>query len=174
MVTTRGNSLHSSPRAKANTRADKTDDAITLLTADHEKVKKLFKSFEKLSDKMVDEKEELVADICAALTVHATIEEELFYPAAREAFEEQDLLDEAEVEHASAKELISQLESMTPGDELYDAKVTVLAEYIDHHVTEEQDEMFPKIRKTKIDLKTLGAQMKARKDELMADMSEDD
>ncbi|MPZ46800.1 MAG: hemerythrin domain-containing protein [Betaproteobacteria bacterium] len=170
VATTRGTASHSSNRAKADSRA-KTDDAITLLTADHDKVKKLFKSFES-SGSNADKKEALAAEICTELTVHATIEEEIFYPAAREALEEQDLLDEAEVEHATAKDLIAQLEDMTPGDELYDAKVTVLGEYIDHHVKEEQEELFPKMRKAKLDLNALGAQMKARKEELMAEMSE--
>jgi hemerythrin superfamily protein len=101
------------------------------------------------------------------LTVHAQLEEEIFYPAAREALEEQDLLDEAEVEHASAKELIAQLESTKPGAELYDAKVTVLGEYIDHHVKEEEKQMFPKVRKARLDLEELAAQMKARKEALM-------
>jgi len=167
VATTRGSASNSSTRAKADSRT-KTDDAITLLTADHDKVKKLFKSFERLTDANAEKKEELVAEICTELTAHATVEEEIFYPAAREALEEQDLLDEAEVEHASAKDLIAQLESMKPGDELYDAKVTVLAEYIDHHVKEEQDEMFPKIRKAKLDVKALGVRMKARKEELTA------
>ena len=170
MATTRGTASRSSTRTQADSRVAKTDDAITLLTADHDKVKKLFKSFES-SGSNADKKEALVAEICTELTMHATIEEEIFYPAAREALEEQDLLDEAEVEHASAKELIAQLEDMKPGDELYDAKVTVLGEYIDHHVKEEQEAMFPKIWKAKLDLNALGAQMKARKEELLAEMS---
>ena len=169
MATTRGNASRSS-RAKVDSRT-KTDDAIALLTADHDKVRKLFKSFESLTEAKVDKKVELVAEICAELTVHATIEEEIFYPAAREALEEQDLLDEAQVEHASAKELIAQLQDMKPGDEFYDAKVTVLGEYIEHHVKEEQEEMFPKIKKAKLDLQGLGAQMGARKEELMAELS---
>ena len=167
MGTTRGTASHS---AKAGPRAAKTDDAINLLIADHDKVKKLFKSFERST--IADEQEALVAEICTELTVHATIEEEIFYPAAREALEEEDLLDEAEVEHASAKDLIAQLENRKPGDDLYNAKVTVLAEYIDHHVSEEQEEMFPKMRKAKLDLNALGAQMRARKEELMANMGE--
>ena len=170
MATTRGSASNTSTRAKADSRG-KTGDAIALLTADHEKVKKLFKSFES-SGSSASKKQALVAEICTELTVHATIEEEIFYPAAREVLEDQDLLDEAEVEHASAKELIAQLEDMKPGDELYDAKVTVLGEYIDHHVNEEQKEMFPKIKKAKLDLNALGAQMKARKDQLMAEMRE--
>jgi len=80
--------------------------------------------------------------------VHATVEEELFYPAARDVLEkDEDLVDEATVEHASAKDLIAQIQSMEPSDELYDAKVTVLGEYIDHHVKEEEDEMFPRFAK---------------------------
>lgn len=108
--------------------------------------------------------------ICAELTRHATIEEEIFYPAARQAPEEEDLLDEAEVEHATAKELIAQLEAMQAGDEVYDAKVTVLGEYIDHHVKEEQNEMFPRVKKAKLDLQALGEKMLERKQELQEEM----
>jgi hemerythrin superfamily protein len=106
------------------------------------------------------------------LTAHTTIEEEIFYPAAREALEDegQDLLDEASVEHASAKELIGQIMTMSPDDDLYDAKVKVLGEYVDHHAQEEEKEMFPQCRKAKMDLDELGAQLQARKQELMAEM----
>lgn len=104
------------------------------------------------------------------ITAHATVEEELFYPAARDVLPEDDLVDEPTVEHACAKELIAQIEGMEPSDELYDAKVKVLGEYIDHHVKEEEEEMFPKIRKSGIDLKELGDQLKARKDELLAQL----
>lgn len=145
-------------------------DAIALLTADHKKVQKMFKEFEKLGDEDQDRKAELVTTVCGELKVHATIEEEIFYPALREALEEQDLLDEAEVEHASAKELISQLESMKPGDDLYDAKFTVLGEYINHHVKEEQGEMFPKAKQADIDLAALGEEMMTRKQELMLEL----
>lgn len=146
-------------------------DAIALLTEDHKKVQKLFKEFEKRSDEDDEEgKQALVEMICAELTIHATIEEEIFYPAARRAIEEEDLLDEAEVEHATAKELIAQLEGMQAGDELYDAKVTVLGEYIDHHVKEEQNEMFPKVKKAKLDLQALGEQMLERKQELQEEL----
>jgi hemerythrin-like domain-containing protein len=102
--------------------------------------------------------------------VHAQIEEEIFYPAAREAMKDQDLLDEAEVEHASAKELIAQIEAMQAGQELFDARVTVLGEYIRHHVKEEQNEIFPKLKKADIDLKGLGAQLAERKQALMNGM----
>lgn len=142
-------------------------DAIALLTEDHQQVKKMFQQFEKLKEGGNDDaKGELVQKICAALTAHATVEEEIFYPAAREAIDDEDLMDEADVEHASAKELIAQLEAASPGDDHYDAKVTVLGEQIDHHVKEEQDEMFPKARKAKIDLSALGEQIEKRKKEL--------
>ena len=142
----------------------KTPNAITMLTEDHAKVRKMFKQFEKSHENMEDaEKAELVQQICMELTVHAQVEEEIFYPAAREAIEEQELLDEAEVEHASAKELISQLQGMEPGDELYDAKVTVLGEYVDHHVKEEEKQMFPKVRKARLDLEMLAEMIEERK-----------
>jgi hemerythrin superfamily protein len=137
-------------------------DALALLRRDHEKVSALFKAFDKIKGDGA-EKAELVATICQELTVHATIEEEIFYPTVRQAIDDSDLLDEAEVEHASLKALIGQLQQMRPGDELYDAKVTVLSEYVKHHVKEEQDEMFPKVRKARLDLMALGAQLQARK-----------
>ncbi len=158
--------------AKARKQAQKQsgNDAVKLLTADHAKVKKLFKAFEKLTngDGSSREKSDLVQQICAELTVHATVEEEIFYPALREAIDEEDLMDEADVEHASAKSLIAQLVGMKPGDDHYDAKVTVLGEYIDHHVKEEQDEMFPKAKKAKVDLAELGERILQRKEELAA------
>ena len=106
--------------------------------------------------------------ICALLTVHATIEEEIFYPAARAAIDDQGLLDEAEVEHGTAKELIAQIEASDPSQVLYDAKVQVLGEYIRHHVKEEEGELFPKVKKAKIDLKGIGESLDARKHDLMS------
>ncbi|MGH3850405.1 MAG: hemerythrin domain-containing protein [Pseudonocardiaceae bacterium] len=149
----------------------RAQDAIALLMEDHKKVQKMFKDYDKLKEQegADEDKSQLAEQICDELTIHTHIEEEIFYPAARDAIDDDDMLDEAEVEHASAKELISQLESMEPGDELYDAKVTVLGEYINHHVKEEQDEMFPKVRKSKLDLYALGAEMKERKQELQAE-----
>ena len=142
-------------------------DAIGMLIADHKKVQKAFKDFEKLKEgDNKRAKSEIVRQTCADLTVHATVEEEIFYPAARKAIKDADLMDEATVEHAGAKDLIAQLESMQPGDALYDAKFTVLGESINHHVKEEQNEMFPKVRKTKLDLNALGQQMAQRKAEL--------
>lgn len=154
-------------RAKSTSRRS-NPNAITMLTEDHAKVRKMFKQFEKMKDDEDDAgKAALVGEICTELKLHTQIEEECFYPAAREALEEQDLLDEAEVEHASAKELISQLESMQPGDELYDAKVTVLGEYVEHHAKEEEKEMFPKVRKAKLDLDALAEEMSQIKNRAM-------
>ena len=113
----------------------------------------------------------MAQQICEELTIHTTIEEEIFYPAARAAINDDDIMDEADVEHAGAKELIAQIQAMKPDESHYDAKVKVLGEEIDHHVKEEQGEMFPKVRKTKLDLAGLGAQMAARKAELKEEMS---
>lgn len=148
-------------------------DAITILTDDHQRVKALFKKFEKLQDGgSAAEKSALVREVCTELKVHTRIEEEIFYPAVRAALDEDDLLDEAEVEHASAKDLIEQLEAMTPKDHLYDAKVTVLGEYVDHHVKEEEKEMFPKVKKAKsLDTAALGAEMAARRPDLQAELA---
>lgn len=145
-------------------------DAVTLLIADHKKVKKLFKDFEKLKDGegSTKEKSAIVQEICMELTVHTTVEEEIFYPAVRESIGDDDLMDEADVEHAGAKFLITELEVMKPGDDHYDAKVTVLGEYIDHHVKEEHEEMFPKARKAKVDMAQLGERIMRRKEELQA------
>lgn len=162
------------PATKKSTRAPARPDATRLLTQDHKEVDALFKDYDKLmkAEADGDDRRALAEQICGALTVHATIEEEIFYPAAKAAGVEMDLLDEAEVEHASAKELIAQIRAMTPDEDLYDAKVTVLGEYIRHHVKEEQGELFPKCRKAPMDLKALGAEMAARKEELMAEMGE--
>lgn len=153
----------------------KSDDAIGMLTKDHKEVKALFKQYEKLVNAGADdaEKQAIAAEICLQLTVHATVEEEIFYPAAREALgDDEDLIDEAEVEHASAKDLIAQLLDSEPGDDaLYDAKVKVLGEYIDHHVAEEENEIFPKAKKAKLDTAALGAEMALRKNELMEEAS---
>ena len=140
-----------------------TQDALDLLKRDHDAVDKLFKRFEKLEE---DEegKGDCVAQICEALTMHASIEEEIFYPEVRRKLaDDDDVMDEAEVEHDGIKRLVAELEGMSAGEELYDAKVTVLAEYVKHHVREEENEMFPKVRKAKVDTAALGAKMAARK-----------
>lgn len=153
---------------------DKHVDAITLLTEDHKQVKKLFSDFEKLtkSEGKSSTKAKLVQEICNALTVHSQVEEEVFYPAVRAAINDNPLMDEADVEHAGAKALISQLKAMKPEDDHYDAKVTVLGESIDHHVKEEEDEMFPKAKKAKVDTEALGVKIMKRKQELQATVAE--
>lgn len=152
-------------------------DAIVALTADHKRVKALFKEFATLKEKRGnknDEKAELVKRICRELKIHAALEEQIFYPAVREQITDEDLMDEALVEHAGAKDLVEQLESMAVDDDLYDAKVTVLGEQIDHHVKEEEGTMFPKAKKAKLDTKTLGAEMAQRKSQLQAVMEEEE
>jgi len=149
-------------------------DAVTLLTADHAQVKQLFDRYEKLAedDAGAEERLALAGQICTMLTVHAQIEEELFYPAARDVIEEGDLLDEAEVEHASAKDLIAQILAMDPDEALYDAKVKVLGEYVQHHVQEEENELFPQCQSADMDLEALGQELAARKQELLAELGE--
>ncbi len=152
-----------------------TSDAIDLLIEDHREVKKLFKDFEKIKHGgRKSEKEAIVLAACEALTIHATIEEEIFYPAARKAIDQPDLVDEAKVEHAGAKDLIAQLDVMKAGDDLYDAKFTVLAEQVTHHIKEEQEELFPLVRKSKLDTRALGAKLLERKMELKGEMGSDE
>ena len=140
-------------------------DAVALLKDDHKRVDALFKRFAKLKQDD-EEKAALVETICEALRIHTQVEEEIFYPAVREAIGDDDLMDEADVEHQSAKTLMAELARIKPGDDHYDAKVTVLGEYIRHHVKEEHEEMFPQARAAKVDLKALGAKIAARKQEL--------
>ncbi|MET3381538.1 MULTISPECIES: hemerythrin domain-containing protein [Variovorax] len=150
-------------------------DACSLLDADHRSVKKMFKEYEELAHSRAAsserKKRELADEICMALTVHAQIEEEIFYPSLREAIKETDLLDEAEVEHASAKDLIVQIQEATDVDDKFDAKVMVLGEYIDHHVKEERNEIFVKARAARgLDLVAMREQLAARKEELMEEL----
>jgi hemerythrin superfamily protein len=147
-------------------------DACTLLDADHKAVKKMFKDYEELASskaKSAEQKKlDLAREICQELTVHATIEEEIFYPALRAVMKDTDLLAEAEVEHASAKDLIAQIEAADTADETFDAKVKVLGEYIDHHVKEERNEIFPKARAARgLDLVAMREELQTRKDALM-------
>jgi hemerythrin superfamily protein len=146
-------------------------DAIALLKADHKKVKALFSEFDKLKDDVADnDKTAIVAQICNELKIHTAIEEEIFYPAVRKAIEDSDLMNEALVEHAGAKDLIEQLEVAGVDDDLYNAKVRVLREQIAHHVKEEESSMFPKAQKAKVDMAALGAKMTKRKTALMEEM----
>ena len=144
-------------------------DAIKLLKADHKEVTELFEAYEKLGDRAQTKKKQIAEKICKALTIHAQIEEEIFYPTVRAEIEEEELLDEAEVEHGSIKDLVTEIENGLSGeiDGKFDAKVKVLSEWVKHHVKEEQNEMFPKVRESDIDLDALGAQLEERKAELM-------
>jgi hemerythrin superfamily protein len=151
--------------------ADK-QDAIALLKSDHRKVEGLFEQFEKSSGD--GRKQKIALAICQELTVHAKIEEEIFYPACEGKVEE-DLLKEAYVEHDGAKVLIAEIEAGTPSDEFYDAKVKVLSEQIEHHVQEEEQRMegmFSQARHAGLDMDTLGDQLRARKEELVAEYKE--
>ena len=156
------------PKSKSTTAS-----AIDLLKADHEKVSKAFKEFEKMDRADTETCRELVTSVCEDLRVHTTLEEEIFYPALREAIEDEDIMNEAAVEHETAKMLIEQLENMEPDDPNYVATFTVLGEYVMHHVKEEEDEMFPQAKKAKqLDLDALGEQMRARKEELTAETAQ--
>lgn len=151
---------------KTPRRATRAPDAIALLKADHKKVSGLFAQFEK--SRSAAKKKALVEQICTELSVHAQIEEEIFYPAVKAALKDKELVPEATVEHASVRDLIAQVEGRNPDGELFDAKLKVMAEYVKHHVKEEQNEMFPKVRNSRLDLAALGEQMAARKEALMA------
>ena len=142
-------------------------DAIQLLKADHREVEGWFEDFEK--SRSSDKKAKLAHKICKALTVHTQIEEEIFYPAFLEVIGDEDMNDEAYVEHDGAKKLIAQIEAGTPDSDKWEAKVKVLSEMIKHHVHEEEmrDGMFAKAKKSDMDLEQLGARMAARKKELM-------
>jgi len=150
----------------ARRRPETSQDAIALLKADHRQVEDWFEQFEKA--RTGGRKLELATDICNALKVHTTIEEEIFYPAFLEATEDKDLHHEAEIEHDAAKKLIAEIEASSPDDDYYDSKVKVLSEMIKHHVKEEEQPggMFAEARKSDMDLDSLGEQMARRKSEL--------
>ncbi|CAN7682298.1 hemerythrin domain-containing protein [Acidovorax sp. LjRoot117] len=157
--------------ATSNQKREK--DACDLLDADHRAVKKMFKEYEDLTQSKsrtaVQKRQQLAIEICKELTIHAQLEEEIFYPAVRAAIRETDLLAEAEVEHQTAKDLIAQIEASPTVTQEFDAKVIVLGEYIDHHVKEERNEMFPKARAVKrLNLVAMRDTLQARKDELTA------
>ena len=148
--------------------AEKKLDAIALLKADHDQVEDLFKQYEKASGD--GRKEKLAKQICRELTIHTTIEEEIFYPACEGKVDE-DLLKEAYVEHDAAKVLIAEIEAGKPSDEFYEAKVKVLQEEIEHHIEEEEkrvEGLFSQARKAGLDMDALGEQLESRKSELLA------
>lgn len=144
-----------------------TQDAVELLMEDHRKVEKLVAEFSSLKEGSEEEKEDLVEQVCTELRVHAQLEEEIFYPAVEEALEQNDLVNEARVEHSVVKQLIADLEDMDPDDELYDATFKVLGEYVKHHVQEEEKEMMPQAKRAKVDMQALGSEIALRKQELM-------
>jgi hemerythrin superfamily protein len=182
MAQTRKKSRRTSTRAAArgngskrrNARSAASEDAIALLKADHREVEGWFEDFEK--SRSSAKKQELASKICFALRTHATIEEEIFYPAFLEATDEKDLHHEAAVEHDGAKKLIAEIEAADADDDYFDAKVTVLSEMIKHHVKEEEQRggMFAKARGSDMDLAALGAQLKERKAELMSEAPQSD
>ncbi|TAK77958.1 MAG: hemerythrin domain-containing protein [Aquabacterium sp.] len=141
-------------------------DATAMLRADHQAVSELFEQYEKARSST--KKVQLVAQLCQELKVHAQIEEEIFYPAFKQALKDKELIPEATVEHDTLKSLIGQIEGVEPDGEMYDAKVKVLSEYVKHHVKEEQGEIFPKARDSSLDLVALGARLAERKAELLA------
>jgi hemerythrin superfamily protein len=145
----------------------KTQDAIALLKEDHDKVEKLFKEFE--SAKGDGRKQKLAQQICLELSVHFELEEKIFYPAVEGKVEE-DLIKEAYVEHDGAKLLMADIEAGDgKSDDFYDAKMQVLSEEVEHHIKDEETELFPEVRKADVDIKALGEQLAARKKELMAE-----
>ncbi|MGH8741673.1 MAG: hemerythrin domain-containing protein [Burkholderiales bacterium] len=152
----------------------KSATAIEMLKADHAKVKKAFKEFEKMDRADAETCHEIVQTVCDDLKVHTSLEEEIFYPALREAIEDEDIMNEASVEHETAKMLIEQLENMEPDDPNYHATFTVLGEYVMHHVKEEEGEMFAQAGKSGLDLDALGERMQERKAELMSQVEKAD
>lgn len=157
-------------RATSHAAADAAHDAIALLKQDHRLVERLFDEFEAADD---DQLQSIAERVCQLLTVHAQIEEELFYPRAKESLDDEDdieLVNEASVEHQSAKDLIAKVEGMAPEEETFKATVKVLGEYVKHHVKEEENELFPKLKKTEFDMKDIGAQLFDRKMQLMQEM----
>jgi len=162
-----------SSRSASQNRKTKTQDAspnaFELLEQDHREVEEWFDEYDELN-KDDNRKGPLAAKICLALKVHAQIEEEIFYPQAREATKDKDLVDEAVVEHATVKNLIGEIEAMEVGEELYDAKMRVLGEMVKHHIKEEEEELFPELEAAKMDLDTVGKEIAERKEELMSEM----
>ena len=152
----------------------KKNDAVDLLDADHIAVKKLFQAYHQLAEDGApgSERKALADKICQELTVHARIEEEVFYPAVRAAIDAEDIMDEADVEHEGAKHLIEQIEGMDADESHFDAKVKVLGEMIDHHVTEEREQMFPKARSSGLDLKAMVPELQARREQVLQELGE--
>jgi len=164
-------SSRSQNTSRSMERQQASRNAFDVLEEDHREVEEWFDEYDELKDSDEDRKADLAEKICRALKVHAQIEEEIFYPQAREASQDNDLIDEALVEHATVKNLIAEVEAMEVGEELYDAKIRVLGEMVKQHIKEEEEELFPEIQSTKMDLAAVGKELAERKQELMAEMS---
>ncbi|CAB3795396.1 hemerythrin domain-containing protein [Paraburkholderia fynbosensis] len=145
-------------------------DALAMLEADHRAVEKLFEAFEKAADDGLEAKAALAQRACEELSIHTMLEEELLYPAAQEALPDSDKIDveEAYVEHFLVKTLIAKFETMKAGDKGFDATFKVMSEMVGHHVEEEEEELFPELRKSKCDLRALGDRIAKRKAELQS------
>ena len=149
-------------------------DALAMLKADHTKVKDLFAQFDGLGARAHVSKKRIADQICQELTIHTQLEEEIFYPAVRDAINDQDLMDVALVEHAGAKELVAQISAMEPGDALYDARVKVLCDQILHHVEEEEGTIFPQAQDAGLDMAALGEEMADLKATLTEEVSQEE
>lgn len=162
-------SSRSQAASRKKERSAAAQNAFDLLEQDHRQVEEWLDEYDELEDDDRS-KGELSKEICLALKVHAQIEEEIFYPAARDATGDDDLIDEAVVEHATVKNLIAEIEKMKPGQELFDAKIRVLGEMVKQHIREEEEELFPELQSAKMDLDAVGKELAERKEELMAKM----
>lgn len=150
--------------------AKKQAEALQVLMDDHKEVKSLYERFQKLGEEDGEEKDEIIEQTCRLLKAHTQVEEELFYPEVRDKIKEPSLIEEAAVEHQSAKDLIARLEGEDLEDEKRDAVFIVLCEYVQHHVQEEEKELFPQVRKADVDLEALGEDMVARRAELAGEL----
>ena len=164
-------SSRSQTASRSKERQQASRNAFDVLEEDHREVEEWFDEYDELKDSDEDRKADLAEKICLALKVHAQIEEEIFYPRAREATKDDDLIDEAMVEHATVKNLIAEIEEMDAGEELYDAKIRVLGEMVKRHIREEEEELFPELQSAKMDLDAVGRELAERKEKLMSEMS---
>ena len=164
-------SSRSQTSSRNKERQQASRNAFDVLEQDHREVEEWFDEYDELKDSDEDRKAELAEKICLALKIHAQIEEEIFYPRAREATKDDDLIDEAIVEHATVKNMIGEIEEMDVGEELYDAKIRVLGEMVKRHIREEEEELFPELQSAKVDLDAVGKELAERKEELMSEMS---
>jgi hemerythrin-like domain-containing protein len=163
-------SSRSQTASRSKERQQASCNAFDVLEEDHREVEGWLDEFDELKDSDEDRKADLAEKICFALKVHAQIEEEIFYPQAREASQDNDLIDEVLVEHSTVKNLIAEIEAMEVGEELHDAKIRVLGEMVRQHIKEEEEELFPELQSTKMDLDAVGKELGERKEELMAEL----